>query len=120
MGRFSYEKRIPKIGGRGGNKGKRATPKTQFRNTCNGCGGETPCRDSGCRKAAGQASYDARKAPASKAAPKVKKAKLSWGAASKIRKDAKNAYRKAHPSASDSQINRAGRDAVKKAKKRLK
>lgn len=117
MGRFSYEKRIPTIGGRGGKKGKRATPKTQFRNTCNGCGGETPCRDSGCRKASGQASYDARHAPRT---PKVKKSKLSRGAASKIRKDAKNAYRNAHPSASDSQINRVGRAAVKAAKKRLK
>lgn len=113
MGRFSYEKNIPKIGGRGGNKGKRATPKNQFRNQCGNCGGTLPCNDSGCRKASGQDSYNARNAPAKS---KTKKAKLTWGQKSKIRKDVKNSLRRKNPTVSDSDIKKAQRAAIKRAK----
>lgn len=86
MGRFSYEKRIPRVGGPGGSKGNRASPKKQFNRTCPTCGGGLPCRDSDCRKAIGQSNYNARKAapkPKSKAKGK-NKAKKKGGICSII------------------------------------
>jgi len=109
MGRFSYEKNIPKIGGRGGKKGKRAKPNNQFKNQCGNCGGDLPCNDSGCRKASGQDSYNSRNKPAPKTKTTSKKKAKVKPALSKS-KFISN-LRKSNPSISDS----AAKSALKKA-----
>lgn len=74
MGRFDYEKNIPRIGGPGGRKGNRASPKNQFENQCSNCGGNLPCRNAACRRSSGQDRHKAYKtAPTKKAKKKVAK-----------------------------------------------
>lgn len=74
MGRFDYEKKASSWGRSGGNKGDRASPKTQFRGRCNICGGTLPCRNSDCRKSLGAERHKAHKtAPTKKAKRKIAK-----------------------------------------------
>ncbi len=114
------EKEI-KAGSKAAGKKEAVSVKKWKRDKCPTChvvdcpGGEK------CRRAAGQESYNDRTKSRQPAKAKEKKKKtLSWGETRRIRKDAEAAYRRGHPAASDGQVRRAGTDAVKAAKRKLK
>lgn len=71
MGRFDYEKRSTRIGGPGGAKGQRMSPKKAKANTCRH--GDNPSRCSDCTRDSNAAA--ARHARAVHRAKRVKKAK---------------------------------------------